>query len=391
VADGFPIGLTLGPPVGSKTPAGRDGLDEVATAGVDFVRTGLQDWSGEFLDGQIQQQRTLHAAVADRGLKTWLWLGDLPDLPGPKGTNNQTLLTRVVNAFKNDGSLLAWKGYDEPRNRFRGDRWIRPAGLVRAHDRIRQLDPNHPLVIVHAPGSTAAQLTPYRPAAEILGVDIYPVSYPPGVHVDGRVHDLSIVGDVVRTLRTAAGPKPFWVTLQVAWSGITPSADRPDVVPRFPTLAQERFMAYQAIVNGARGLVFFGGHIRTVMTAEDAQSGWNWTFWRRVLRPTVSELSSPDIRPALTAPNASTRIAPSPADAQIELVTRRTSTHLYVIAVRKGGAVKRVSFGGLPRGIARGEVLSEYVNQAPRRVAVANGTFRDWFAAYDAHVYRFAL
>ena len=59
----------------------------------------------------------------------------------------------------------------------------------------------------------------------------------------------------------AAGTKPVWMTLQIAWSGVVTSQKNPRHVPRFPTLQQERFMAYQAIVNGARGLVFFGGHL----------------------------------------------------------------------------------------------------------------------------------
>ena len=35
----------------------------------------------------------------------------------------------------------------------------------------------------------------------------------------------------------------------------------PDHVPIFPTLKQARFMAYEAIIAGARGLVFFGGDL----------------------------------------------------------------------------------------------------------------------------------
>ena len=69
-------------------------------------------------------------------------------------------------------------------------------------------------------------------------------------------------------------------------------------------------MAYEAIVNGARGLVFFGGHLTQVCTPADAKAGWNWTFWNRVLRPLVVELNSPEIRPALLAPNAKARSKP---------------------------------------------------------------------------------
>ena len=75
------------------------------------------------------------------------------------------------------------------------------------------------------------------------------------------------------------------MTLQIAWTGTTPTQQHPEVVPRFPTLHEERFMAYQAIVNGARGLNFFGGHPTQIADPADAESGWNWTFWSRVLRP----------------------------------------------------------------------------------------------------------
>ena len=70
-------------------------------------------------------------------------------------------------------------------------------------------------------------------------------------------------------------------------------------------------MAYQAIVNGARGLVFFGGHLTEICTPDDAKAGWNWTFWRQVLRPVVHELSSSQLRPALSPPTRSSRCASS--------------------------------------------------------------------------------
>ena len=155
-------------------------------------------------------------------------------------------------------------------------------------------------------------------------------------------------------------------------------------------------MAYQAIVNGARGLIFFGGHLTAVMTPDDAASGWNWTFWRRVLRPVVSELGSSALQPALVAPNVTPGV--KTANSQIELVTRRTATHLYVIAVRTAGATSRVGFTGLPRkrdgtAITRGEVLFEYQQQplppptggrqVLRPISVSQNGFRDWFAPHD--------
>ena len=73
---------------------------------------------------------------------------------------------------------------------------------------------------------------------------------------------------------------------------------------------------------------------------------------------------------------------------------------LYVIVVRRKGTTNVVTFTGLPRTIASGEALHEYVQkplpppigagkQVFRTVGVANGRFDDWLAPHDARVYRF--
>ena len=408
----FPIGVALPPPLGAKAPSGRNGMAELASAGVVFMRTGIPDWSGEFVEGQIARERQRHDAAARHGLYCWPWLGGLANLParkpGQPPSQTEQLLTRVVNALKGHPALLAWKGVDEPRNPFRGEDWLRPAGLRRAYERVRALDPNHPLVIIQAPPSPVSHLIPYRPTFDITGADIYPVAYPPGGHAGSDNTDISVVGDIAKKMRTAAGRKPFWMTLQIAWSGVSPTKSRPDRVPRFPSLKEERFMTYQAIANGARGINYFGGHMTQLCTPQDAELGWNWSFWLQTLRPVVRELSSPELAPALVAPDASRQVTTKPRNPQIELVTRRTARFVYVIAVRRGGwPVSRISFGGLPRKnngkpLTIGRVLFEYTQQPPpppiqpgyqnhRPIAVQNGTFSDWFAPHDAHVYRFAL
>jgi hypothetical protein len=182
------------------------------------------------------------------------------------------------------------------------------------------------------------------------------------------------------------------MTLQVAWSGVIPTEQHPANVPRFPTLKQERLMAYQAIANGARGLSFFGGHLTEIARPADAQAGWNWTFWDLVLKPLFAELTSPSVAPALVAPDAPRAV--KAGTGAVELVTREADGFLYVIAVRRGSGTSRVAFSGLPRKrngqpITGGEVLFEYVQGQFRTVGVADGRFRDWFAQHDARVYRF--
>jgi hypothetical protein len=387
----FPLILSDGPPLGAKTPDGADALAELAAGGASFIRTGRSVWSPGSIDQQVAAEREVLDAAAAHGLHCWLRLGNVPDLSASALPAKSALLTRIVGELKDHPALGAWKGIDEPANPSRPAR-VPVAGLVRAHQKLRETDPSHPVVITQAPVGTAAQLVPYRPAFDITGADIYPVSYPPGKHAGGRNRDIGIVGSVTRKMVRAAGSKPVWMTLQVAWSGVVPSEQHPDNVPRFPTLGQERFMAYQAIVNGARGLAFFGGHLTQIARPADAQAGWNWTFWKRVLRPLFEELTSASVAPALVAPDAPKAVKASTKD--VELVTREAGDFLYVIAVRRGGGTSRVGFSGLPRRrdgqpITGGEVLFEYEQETFRTVRVARNGFRDWFAQHDARVYRF--
>jgi hypothetical protein len=387
----FPLGLSNGPP---------NRLDEIAAAGINVLRTGRDDWEATTIDAQIAQERktldTLHA----HGLRGWLWLGELTNLPAQTGSERERLLARVADGVQGHAALAAYKGEDEPRNPFRGANWIRPDGLVRGYTRLKQIDPVHPLVIVHEPLSTAAQLRPYTKACDVTGADIYPVSYPPGAHAQTANRDISVVGDITTKLVGIAAGKPVWMTLQIVWSGVIPSQQHPDHVPRFPSLPAERFMAYDAIVHGARGLFFFGGHLTEISPPADAAAGWNWTFWEQALKPVVQELASPELAPALTAPDSKQRVTTTAAG--VELVVREAGAFLYVIAVRRSGSVSRVRFTGLPAAVKAGRVLFEYAqeplpppirtaNQVFRPVAVSGGAFSDWFAPHDVHVYRFAV
>ena len=401
----FPLGLSDPPPLGGTAPGGNDAWAEIASAGANFIRSGRANWNLQQIDEQIAQERTRMDHAGAHHLLCWPRLAEAAaNLPTTPNSTQEQLLIRIANGLKDHPALGAWKGVDEPANPNRPAP-VPAAGLVRAYNRLKQLDPNHPVVITQAPLGPVEDLVRYRPAFDITGADIYPVGYPPGAHSDLSNKDISVVGDVTRKMVQAAGAKPVWMTLQIAWSGVLPRQSQPDLVPRFPTLLQERFMAYHAIVNGARGLIFFGGDLTPVMRPRDAQAGWNWTFWQLVLKPLLIELGSPSVRPALVAPTVG-GVRASAAD--VELTARDDGTFLYVIAVRRSGTLtNRVTFSQLPplrngAPIAGGEVAFEYAQsplppptdptkQAFRRVRVANGRFTDWFGPHDAHVYRFTL
>lgn len=201
-----------------------------------------------------------------------------------------------------------------------------------------------------------------------------------------------MVGDFTRMIREVAGAKPFWMTLQIAYSGTVP----PKGVIRFPTFFEQRFMSYQAIINGSRGLVFFGGGLLPTLNEHDRELGWNWTYWERVMKPLLAEIGvhSP-LQAALTAPDSTAMITVTDEPSTkfkfvgnpeaIEFLVRETSESFYLFACKKEGPTIQVRFSGLPEDCGRGEVLFE----APREVLVADRSFTDWFGPNDVHVYRF--
>jgi len=239
-------------------------------------------------------------------------------------------------------------------------------------------------VLIEAPRGTVESLKQYNPVCDIVGFDVYPVGYPPGSHSQfAQVNpDISMVGDYTRrAMEVSERKKGVWMTLQISWSGVL----KPGNTLRYPTFPEERFMTNQAIINGARGLMYFGGDIGKGLSEEDRRLGWNWHFWDRALRPVVEEIGSKSLLyPALLEPNSN---LPVQAKGEgIELCVRRVRDAIFVLACKRNHTTEKVEFSGLPYLAGSGEVLFEQ----PRQVEVKNGQFTDWFAPFEVHVYKFS-
>ncbi|MBI2298023.1 MAG: hypothetical protein HYU66_03570 [Armatimonadetes bacterium] len=265
----FTIGFTVPPAPEARAWNGKGALEEMHDAGALFIRTGPMlspagEWSGRWDETWVARERAYLDAAAAAGMYCMPWLKELSAVKDGD-TAQEARLRRVVRMFRDHPALGLWKGEDEPQW---GKKPVAP--LVNAYRIIHEEDPNHPVWIVQAPRGTVPELQAYNPAYDIGGVDIYPIGYPPGSHVpDDANHELSMVGDYARKmLAVVEGRKPIWMTPQIAWSGVA----RPEKTLRFPTFAQQRFMTYQAIINGARGLVYFGGNLPATLNERDIPS-----------------------------------------------------------------------------------------------------------------------
>ncbi len=386
VVDGqkvFPVNLTVIPPPDAKAPNGKPAYEEFRDGGAMFMRTGGPNWD----DRTVEQELRYQEAAAKGGMRCCPWLGwELCNIKAGDQKREQQLRA-VIDRLKASPGMGLWKGADEPE-------WGKkpPADVANTARIIHEADPDHPIWLVQAPRGTVESLKRYDAGWDIGGIDIYPVSYPPGRHTVEANKQLSMVGDFTRMIRDVAGPKPFWMTLQIAFSGTTP----PKGIIRFPSFFDQRFMAYEAIINGSRGLSFFGGGLLPTLNERDHRLGWNWTYWEKVMKPLLQELGSGSpIEPALVAPDSkraitvagekSPRSSIVPDASPIEFLAREVGDDFYLLACMKEGPGIQVRFSGLPESCATGQVVFE----EPREVTAKNGSFTDWFVQYDVHVYRF--
>ena len=178
-----------------------------------------------------------------------------------------------METLKDSPGLGLWKGADEP--------WPRsqPADLKHAFTTVKRLDPNHLFHTIFGPFSidgtmlkpppNPPDLRRYNAVTDTHGTDVYPIYHPRNPVKIRRLH---MVGRWMAALRRATGRNAVTMTLQICFKGAK-SRYSDDFV--LPTKRQERYMAYDAIINGARGLFFFGGELPRCHGSRDAALGWN--------------------------------------------------------------------------------------------------------------------
>jgi len=388
----FPISVSVLPPVDGKTPSGKSAWREFRDGGVNFARIGPADYKEKvhvWNDAGLKTARAYMDQMGSANLYAWMTIGEELSYVKPDEENAQAELKKMINMFKDHPALAGWKGSDEPQWGNMNTHGKRPPeSIATTYKMVHELDPNHPVIVIQAPRGTAADNAAYDPYLDITGMDIFPIGYPPGGHVPTWPNkEISMVGDWTKIIVEAAQAKPVWMTLQISFSG-TANEGRP---LRFPTFSQQRFMTYQAIINGARGLNYFGGGQATHLTLNrrDAKLGYNWTFWDRILKPLLAEINEKSpLHQALIAPDSKLPVTVEGVNAEsspgIEFTVREVGREIFILACKREGETVQVTFKGLPANATGGDVLYE----EPRKIEVKDGQFTDWFAPNDVHVYR---
>jgi hypothetical protein len=384
----FPIGVSLPPPPDERAPSGRSSFAELRHAGINFLRTGPAN-TGYWSESDLQNELAVEAAAARYNLRCFVYLGSNAVLKANEPPDHVSMLRRVIESLRESPALAAWKGADEPQ-------WgnVDIPSLLRARSSIRKLDPYHPLGLIEAARGTVADLQPYSAASDITGMDVMPVSIPVDPGLSNK--DISVVGDMTRLMREVSAPNQGpWMVLQIASTGSVIPPDKRNLPPRaterlqkkfkkvFPTFLKERFMTYDALINGARGLFFFGGQIPDAWTTDDDRRlKWAWHYWPIVER-VVSEIrEGGPLYEALLVPQSGASSPIRLVGRNVEHTIRRVGRSTYVLAANRSPSQReRIEFDHVPGENV--EVLFE-----DRTIPTHDGHFADGFDPHEVHVYR---
>jgi hypothetical protein len=337
--------------------------------------------------------------VKDAGLYAWLNTGGLIDFSKEQNKRKEKL-TDLVNRFKDHPALAVWEVPDEAlwnlaypglEFLFYGKQWSleqqdsilkvlsiaipeKAQGIAEGCEQLRHLDPLHPIWMNHAPRNTLSQLRLFSKAADIVGCDIYPEKEGMNGHSDLIDHSLSVVGGYTDIMKNSAPGKPIWMVLQAfSWELLQnplPEHLNPEM---FPTYKHSRVMAWDAILHGATGILYWGSYMVSSKSL----------FWISILGVTkeIAALESflignelkdtIKIEPIQFTSSVPTRVA----------YTLRKFKDDYLLVVLQEDLSQAINVSGLD--FLEGKMLYELTTD--RSYLVKNGKIRVWFGK-EPHV-----
>ncbi len=337
--------------------------------------------------------------VKEAGLYAWLNTGSLIDFSTDQATRKEKL-TDLVNGFKDHPALAIWEVPDEALwnlaypvldRLFYAPQWSEEQqdsilqilantipktaeGISEGSIYLRHLDPLHPVWMNHAPRNTPDQLRLFSKSADIVGCDIYPEKEGVTGHSDIRDHSLSAVGGYTDIMQNSAPGKPIWMVLQAfSWELLKDPIPEQLNPQLFPSYKDSRFMAWDAILHGAKGILYWGSYKVSTKSL----------FWESILGVT-KEISA--LESFLTGKELKDRIKVAPIQFTSSVPTRVASTlrkfkEDYLLVVMQEDLRQPISVSELD--FLEGKRLYELTTD--RNYLVKNGKIRVWFGK-EPHV-----
>ncbi len=331
-------------------------------------------------------ERAMLDTARKYGMYGWIATGSINIA---KRDSDQARIKKLVEEFKDHPALLHWETEDEPSYADKKPRSLRtqPVSIRAAYRYIKTLDPARPVYLNHAPTNLVSTLQQYNPGGDIIATDVYPVIphgirnqyalWPDGQQGDFLNSTISQVGQYADKMRQVAGPqRGLWMVLQgFAWEMLRKEGERDPKMVRYPAREEMRFMAWQSIVHGCTGLLWWG----LSYTPSQASLWDELSDVTRELKALAPELAAP--RAALK-PTIAYHDTGHSLDRGVEWIAKPAKDGVLLATVNADKNPVDVTLGGLAayRAVT---ILGE-----GRTVRFERGAFRDEFPPFGVRLYR---
>jgi len=333
------------------------------------------------------------------GLYGWVNTGSSINFSTDKDKQRKKL-TELVNRLKDHPALAVWEVPDEALwnlsyphldRLFYDKNWskerqdsvlralnesinIKSRGYAEGCAELKGLDPVHPIWMNHAPRNSTQHLRLFSQPADIAGCDIYPEKEGFTGHGELTDHSLTATGGYTDLMQAVAPGKPIWMVLQAfSWELLqNPLPEKLDP-KQFPSYKHSRIMAWDAILHGAKGILYWGSYKVSSKSL----------FWGSIMGVT-KEIGA--LEPFLVADDVHKPIRIEPIQYVHSIKTRVASMLKqykddYLLVVLQEDLGQALDISGLD--FLEGKTLYELTTD--RSYTVKNGKIRVWFAK-EPHV-----
>jgi hypothetical protein len=330
----FPVGILTG-------SLSHDIIKDMSQAGFNFV-----------MPGSLADRDTVPVGRAVALLDACVE-SELMAILELKGVGSPMKMREKVLTFRDHPALIGWHLFEEPVYM-----QFTLAEIDTTWRELKRLDPYHFFDIIDWSYSS---LQHYAPWSAILIPDRYPIGHTPKPPFVEAIREQVEAAKAAAKLRPKApgGVKPVWICLQ--------AENFMSDIKRAPTAAEERAQAYEAIVAGVRGIVFYEYHCAKRDKVWDAIA--NVAKELKVLEPVLV-----DTNPVRRAQS----------DGPIETWLKHHDGHEYLIAVNRAEEPIKAKIT-IPGASV---LLQTQVLFEDRMVKAEGASFTDEFEALGVHVYK---
>jgi len=323
--------------------------------------------------------------AGENGLYTWIYTNSITNEKEDEDTKR---INTLVNQLKDHPALLFWEIEDEPAFTWNSaEPRVLPGQMQETYDFIKQIDPEHLIITNHGPVNLISTLQKYNSSTDLVACDVYPVVpqgivpsyalYPDGLQGDLLNPYISQVGEYVDKMKKVVNEsKPVFMVLQgFSWEMLKPEKERDTSMILYPTYEESRFMAYNAIVHGANGIIYWGINYTPQPSA-----------FMDNLNKVTKELS--EMHDILSAQTIELNIKKEyhelmySVDTGVEFITKEINGEAYLISVNSDKNPVKVTYTGLDK------YKSVKVLKENRSIEINQGQFTENYKPFDVHIFK---